>query len=346
VAQVAPLLEDLAVEVIGLVAVQVDDFQAVGQHAARPVAEAGLVRLGQRFAGRRTPVLERQQHRVDAARVAAQRAARVEELLEHLVVAGEFGFEAPAERAAPEAQRVLERLGGEVGGDREAGRRRALEQAQRDAEQLEVGLARLVEQAHIAAARGVAPKRRRQLEVMDFDALDRAQHEGAALVEDERREQLDRRVDHAIFRDADFRQRFPIADRHGRQNLEMRAVLVAVRPQPGIEVVERLEALGGRRGRRRRRERTGVDLELGHDAGVRLVEGVAAGDLDQRVIGGKDDRRAELHVAHAARALRAQHPLDVHRAGHDDHVLEGVVGEIGRAANADGEMRHEVCTCL
>src|SRR5439155_17186266 len=99
------------------------------------------------------PFSQLQQDDVDPVAVPAKRAARVQQLLKDLIVRRKFDLEGKAEMVAPEFQRILHWLCGEVGGDHQVdcrlfiGRVNAVQQGESDAGEFYIRFARLIENA-------------------------------------------------------------------------------------------------------------------------------------------------------------------------------------------------------
>ena len=203
--QIAAIFEDLLVDIVRFIPVQMNDLQAIGQDASGPVAEA-LVRPfpGERHDPARIPRgprLQPQEDDFDCVAARAERAARVQQLLKDLIVGRKFDVDRRAEMVTPEAQGILYRLSGEIRGDDEVGGRRftgrvgAVQHAERDAGEIEVRRAGLVEHPNVADETlaiaftlrkqyGVPPERIGEADVRYCDLLDRPQDERLPLLED------------------------------------------------------------------------------------------------------------------------------------------------------------------
>ena len=115
------ILEDFLIDVIGFVAVQVDDLRAIRKHVPLPFAEA--CRRASRVERKEVPacfaqpVLDAQNDRIDAVPVFPKVARGIEQLLEHLIVRGELNADRLPCVFAPKPEGILKRLRGECGGD-------------------------------------------------------------------------------------------------------------------------------------------------------------------------------------------------------------------------------------
>ena len=209
--QIALVLENLVVDVVRLILIQVNDFQAVRQHASRPSSKAFcrpiLAEMHRRVPIPGGPFLQPQKDDIDPIAVPPKCAARVQQLLKDLVVRGKFGADPNVEMVAPEFQHVLQRFGGKVGGDHEVcgrpfiGTTNGLEKGEGDPGEVQVLPAPLVEDANVAdealflvvtrcTQSGVPPQRIGEVQVRNLDLFDGAQYEGLAFPRHERRQQL------------------------------------------------------------------------------------------------------------------------------------------------------------
>src|SRR6266513_5166491 len=106
--QIAFILKNLLVNIIRLIPVQMNDFQAVRQNVSRTISEAlfrpFLVERHDRGPMLPGPFSQLQQDDVDPVAVPAKRAARVQQLLKDLIVRRKFDLEGKAEMVAPEFQ--------------------------------------------------------------------------------------------------------------------------------------------------------------------------------------------------------------------------------------------------
>ena len=158
--QIALILKNLLVDIVRLILVQMNDFQAVRQNVSRTIPEAllrpFLVEIHERMPIPYGPLLQPQQDDVDPVAVPAKRASRVQQLLKDLVVGRKFDVDRNAEMVAPEFQGILQRLRGKIGGDDEircrlfVGNVNAVQKGEGDPGEFQIRLARLVEDPNVA----------------------------------------------------------------------------------------------------------------------------------------------------------------------------------------------------
>src|SRR3979411_2278256 len=137
-----------------------DDLEAIRQNASLALPEAPLrscfVQIRQRVSSGSSPPLQLQQDYVNPGLVPAKRAVRLQQLLKNLIVRCKFDVARQVEMRRPEPQGILDRLSGKVGGDHKHrppvsfGRLRAVQQDKGDSRELQVRLARWIEDPNIA----------------------------------------------------------------------------------------------------------------------------------------------------------------------------------------------------
>src|ERR1700730_16071938 len=213
--QVRFVLKNFLVEVVRFVLVQVNDLEAIGQSALLALPEAPLrscfVQIRHRVSFGSSPPLQLQQDYVNPGLVPAKRAVRLQQLLKNLIVRCKFDVALKLEMRRPELQGILDRLSGKVGGDHKhrppvsCGSLRAVQQDKGDSRELQVRLARRMDDRNIAKHAivlslilrqqpAMAPQRVGKIEVCYLDTFNRLQYESPAPRHHEGCQQLRHRI--------------------------------------------------------------------------------------------------------------------------------------------------------
>src|ERR1700680_2402209 len=192
-----------------------DDLEAIRQNASLALPEAALrsrfVQIQHRVSFGSSPPLQLQQDYVNPRAVPAKRAVRLQQLLKNLIIRCKFDVALKVEMRRPELQGILDRLSGKVGGDHKHrppvffGRLRAVQQDKGDSRELQVCLARWIEDPNIAnhaivlslilrQQPAMAPQRVGKIEVCYLDTFNRLQYESPAPRHHEGRQQLRHRI--------------------------------------------------------------------------------------------------------------------------------------------------------
>ncbi len=191
-----------------------DDLESIGQHASLALGKTPLRSLFVEIWDRLSfgsPPLQVQQDCVNPGAVPAKGAVRLQQLLKNLIVRCKFDLALKVEMRRPELQGILDRLRGKVGGDNQRrppvcfGSLRAIHQDEGDSRELQIRLARWIEDPNIAdhaivlsltlrQQRAMAPQRVGKIEVCYRDAFNRSQYESPAPRHHEGRQQLRHRI--------------------------------------------------------------------------------------------------------------------------------------------------------
>ena len=199
--------EDFLINVVRLVAVEVDDLQTVREDCPRPRAEAdrGVGRIDgpERMLVFGQPVFQAKDDQIDARAIAAKGARGIEQLLEDLIVGRKFDPRIASKMLSPKTQRVLQRLCGEGGSHAQSGlfrRRRfagcgTVNEGQRDPGEFpkegSIGIHDL-DDASLCGIhqRGASPPRSRPARCPNHKAVNRLENEGPPAFQAECREEL------------------------------------------------------------------------------------------------------------------------------------------------------------
>src|ERR1700730_17983198 len=192
-----------------------DDLEAIRTNASRALPEAPLrsrfVQIRHRVSFASIPPLQLQQDDVHPGLVPAKRAVRLQQLLKNLIVRCKFDVALKLEMRRPELQRILDRLCAKVGGDYKLrppvsfGSLRAVQQDKGDSGELQVRLARWIEDPKIpdhaivlslplGQQPAMAPQRVGKIEVCYLDTFNRLQYESPAPLHHEACQQLRHRI--------------------------------------------------------------------------------------------------------------------------------------------------------